>query len=193
MSLKKGLSTVLFVFAVSTLIVVSKNRTAKADDTATKITINMDEYSFTVQGQDANKPITLKTGVLYDMTIKNTGKLSHEIWWGRDAQMNDEEGRLDGYKTNLLTNVPLTIIDGQANTTDGFEINVPGLTEIKEAPGQSFTIEFTLPDSLKGKWEVGCFQPIPKPANAATADPGMTPMPDMPHYLVNMKADLIVQ
>jgi hypothetical protein len=193
MSFRRGTFTLLFTLAIITLTVAMPNRSAKADDAATKITINMDEYHFTVEGHDPNAPIILKAGVLYDMTIKNTGKLSHEIWWGKDPLMVAEEGRLDGYKTNLLADVPVVIIDEQTAEPNGYEINVPGLTEIKEGPGQSFTIEFTLPDSLKGKWEVGCFQPMPKAANAATADASTTPVPDIPHYMVSMKADLIVQ
>ncbi len=193
MSFRKVTSTLLFMLAIVTLTVAVPNRSAKADDAPTKITINMDEYHFTVEGHDANAPITLKVGVLYDMTIKNTGKFAHEIWWGKDPLMDPEEGRLDGYKTNLLTNVPIVIIDEQTAAPNDYEINVPGLTEIKEGPGQSFTIEFTLPDSLKGKWEVGCFQPMPKAVNAATVDPSATAVPDVPHSMVSMKADLIVQ
>src|SRR5436853_5345852 len=101
MIFRNGIFTVLFTFPIITLTVAMPNRSAKAEDTPTKLTITMDEYHFTVEGHDANAPITLKAGVLYDMTIKNTGKLPHEIWWGKDPLMVEEEGRLDGFKTNL--------------------------------------------------------------------------------------------
>lgn len=191
---KKAIAIVLLtVGALVATSAISPRQVVRADGTATKITIVMDEYNFTVPGQQPGAPITLNTGTLYDMTIQNAGKFPHEIWWGKDPQMVESEGRLDGYKTNLLDKVPVAIIGVQADGTSSYEIDAPGLDEIEEAPGQSFTVEFTLPDSAKGNWEIGCFQPMPKPANAATADPAATAIPDVPHYVVGMKAVIIVQ
>ncbi len=194
MHTKKAVAVALLIVVVLAVSsAASPRQIARADEVATKFTIVMDEYHFTVPGQQPNVPITLKTGTLYDMTIQNAGKFPHEIWWGKDPQMVEGEGRLDGYKTNLLDKVPVAIIGVQADGTSSYEIDAPGLDEIEEAPGQSFTVEFTLPDSAKGNWEIGCFQPMPKPADAATANPAGTAIPDVPHYVVGMKADLIVQ
>ncbi|MHB8629711.1 MAG: hypothetical protein ACYDBJ_25120 [Aggregatilineales bacterium] len=183
----------LMVVVLTVASAASPRQIVRADEAATKFTIVMDEYHFTVLGQPPDAPITLRTGTLYDMTIQNTGKFPHEIWWGKDPQMVEAEGRLDGYKINLLDKVPVAIIGVQADGTSSYEIDAPGLDEIEEAPGQSFTIAFTLPDSAKGKWEIGCFQPMPKPADAATADSAATAIPDVPHYVVGMKADLLIQ
>jgi len=193
MNIRKAVvNGLLVVVTVAALSVASTNRTARADDAATKVVINMDEFHFTVEGQDAGAPITLKAGTLYDLTVTNTGKLPHEIWFGKDPQKAEDADRLDGYSTNLLANVPIAIIGGEPDTVTGYELDVTGLTEIEEGPGQSYTIEFTLPDSLKGNWEVGCFQPMPKAPAGATPDATAAQMPDVPHYMVGMKADLIV-
>ncbi len=185
---KMIIGALLVGFAMLTVVIVTSTHVAKAEGEAVKVVVNMDDFHFTVVGQDSTAPIELKAGQLYDMTIKNTGKYDHEIWWGKDAQMGDE-GRLDGYAINLLEAVPVVITEAVGN--DGAEINVPGLIEIKEAPGQEFTIEFTLPNSAAGKWEIGCFQPMPK-ATAAAPVSG-TAVPDVPHYMVGMKLDLIVK
>src|SRR5689334_14506710 len=145
-------SSLLVLVTIAALLVINPIRTVRASDDATKVIIDMDEFHFTVEGADAGAPITLKAGTLYDLTVKNTGKLPHEIWFGKDPQKAEDADRLDGYQTNLLANVPVAIIGGEPDTVTGYEIDVIGLTEIEEGPGQSYTIEFTLPDSLKGKW-----------------------------------------
>src|SRR5258708_4132974 len=191
MAQKKIIIGMLLVsFSMLAVVTVTTTQVAHAEGEAVKVAVNMDDFHFTVVGQDSTAPIELKAGQLYDMTIKNTGKYDHEIWWGKDAQMGDE-GRLDGYATNLLENVPLVITQATAGGDDGAEINVTGLEEIKEAPEQEFTIEFTLTDSAIGKWEIGCFQPMPK-ATAAAPVKG-TAVPDVPHYMVGMKMDLVVK
>ena len=188
--LQKKMTILCLSVAIAMLVAttLTNTRIASAQDEAVKIVVNLDDFHFTVPGQDTTAPITLKAGQLYDMTITNVGKYDHEIWWGKTAQMGDE-GRLDGYATNLLENVPLVIT--QAAGDDQAEINVSGLIEIKEAPGQSFTIEFTLPATAVGQWEIGCFQPMPK--GTAAAPVSGTAVPDVPHYMAGMKMDLIVK
>jgi len=194
MNVQKALCSVLVVlFITAALFVVSPFRAARAADEATKVVIDMNEFHFIVEGGQPDAPITLKAGTLYDLTVKNTGQLPHEIWFGKDPKQGEDGDRLDGYQTNLLTNVPIAIIGGEPDTATGYEIDVSGLTEIEEGPGQSYTIEFTLPDSLKGNWEVGCFQPMPKAPIGSTPDATAAQMPDVPHYTVGMKADLTVQ
>src|SRR5258708_20437957 len=194
MNIRKALRSVLLVLVTATaLIAVNPIRTVRADETATKVVIDMDEYHFTVEGKDAGDPINLKVGTLYDLTVKNTGKLPHEIWFGKDTKMAEDGSRLDGYQTNVLATVTVAIIGGEPDTVTGYEIDVTGLIEIAEGPRQSYTIEFTLPDSLKGNWELGCFQPMPKAPIGSTPDATAAQMPDVPHYMVGMKADLIVE
>ncbi len=151
MNSRKVLFTALLII-VAALSVATSSRTVKADAAPTKVVLDMDEYHFTIEGQAAGAPLMFKTGILYALTVKNTGKLNHEIWFGKDPQMGEDSGRLESY-----------------------------------------TIQFTLPDTLKGKWEVGCFQPMPKATDAATPAANETPIPEVPHYMVGMKGDLIIQ
>src|SRR5215468_5949500 len=142
----KALCVVLLIVVTAVaLFVLTPRRIARADETATNVVLDMDEFHFTVEGQDAGAPVILKAGTLYDLTVKNTGKYPHEIWFGKDPQMGEDVGRLDGYKTNLLANVPVAIKGGEPDTPTGYEIDVTGLVEIEEGLGQSYTIEFTLP------------------------------------------------
>jgi hypothetical protein len=186
----KRLVASIFTIVMGIIGFSGPQHTAKADQEAVKFTITMDEYHFTVEGQQPNDPIQLKVNQPYAMTLKNTGKLSHEIWWGKDTQM--QEGRLDGYSTGLFDGVSVTITGTQASGQDPFEINSNGLTEIALNPGQVLTVEFTLPDKAKGEWEIGCFQPMPKGTPEAKATAEGTAIPDVPHYAVGMKAKLIV-
>src|SRR5947209_12486146 len=109
------------------------------------------------------------------MTIQNTGKFTHEIWWGQDPQM--QEGRLDGYSKGLFNGVSVAITGIQAPGQDPFEVDANDLTEIALTPGQTLTVEFTLPDKAKGEWEIGCFQPMPKVTPEANATADGTPIP----------------
>src|SRR5215475_9499483 len=128
---------VIVVVTAVALFVVHPSRVARADDSATQVVIDMDDFHFTIEGQTAGAPITLKAGTLYDLTVKNTGKYPHEIWFGKDPQMGEDVGRLDGYKTNLLANVPVAIKGGEPDTPTGYEIDVTGLVEIEEGLGQA--------------------------------------------------------
>ena len=179
--------TILLITAIG-FAMPTQTLKVKADDNgAAKFTIVMNEYSFVVDGQKAGDPIQLKVNQLYDMTVQNVGKIPHEIWWGKNTQMQD--GRLDGYSTNLFAGVDVAIFGTQAAGQDPFEIDAPGLTEIALTPGQTLTVEFTLPDTAKGAWEIGCFQPIP----ASTPEAPATADPVVPHYMAGMNAKLIVQ
>lgn len=172
-------------------------RSAQEDDKATKVTLLMNEYTFQVDGQKVGDPLTLTAGQLYNLTLKNTGVLVHEIWFGRDPMM--QEGHLDGYSKGLFEGVDMAVTGEQGAQKQTFEIDSKALYEVALKPGQSVTLVFTLPDTAKGEWEMGCFQPMPMPASptpggaaVATADPNATPIPIVTHYTVLMKAKLIV-
>ena len=88
-----GAFTLAFGLIVTGL--TSPVHSAKADNEPVKITLNMDEYHFIVEGQQPNTPLELKAGQPYQMTIKNTGKLKHEI---QDQGRDDRDSALA--KTN---------------------------------------------------------------------------------------------
>lgn len=193
-----GLSSTILIAAIA--VFGAKITARSADDNATKATVLMNEYTFQVDGLKAGDPLTLTTGKLYNLTLKNTGTLIHEIWFGKNTKM--QEGHIDGYSKGVFDGVDMAVTGEQGAQNQEFEIDSTALYEVALNPGQSVTLVFTLPDSAKGDWEMGCFKPMPMPgaptADAAatavaTADPNATPVPVVTHYNVGMKLKLIVK
>ncbi len=167
----------------------------------------MSEYAFQVDGQALGVPLTLKTGTLYNLTIKATGTMGHEIWFGKD--LKKQEGRIDGYSTNLFTGVDMAVTLPASNAATPLEVDTTAFYEVYLNPTESVQLAFTLPASAVGTWELGCFQKLPTatPATAsATADSMAMTMqatapstttdaaaPPPSHYDVGMKLPLIVQ
>ncbi|GEM_PF-1076320 len=174
---------------------------AQDAEKATVVTLNMSEYAFQVNGQAVGVPLTLKTGTLYNLIIKGTGTMGHEIWFGKD--LKKQEGRIDGYSTNLFTGVDMTVTLPASNAETPLEIDTTAFYEVYLNPGESVQLAFTLPASTVGTWELGCFRmlstakPATESAAAATmAMPAATASvapPSPSHYDVGMKLPLIVQ
>ncbi len=92
---RKSVRIGALIAVVALAVLFAPSTTARSmDEEAHKMTLNMNEYAFVVDGQQPGTPLTLKAGELTDLTLKNTGNLIHEIWWGKDAKI--QEGRLDG-------------------------------------------------------------------------------------------------
>ena len=188
---------------------------AHADDKPTAVTINMTEYAFQIDSNPAGTALTLKSGVLYDLTIKNSGTMGHEIWFGRNTKLQD--GRVDGYSDNLFTGVDMALFVQLTKADNPLEIDTTAFYEVYLNPMETVKLEFTLPSSAAGKWELGCFQLLPtaKPATGAdTSDnmamspvPGVTAAattaaiaptsagtaaPQPSHYDVGMKLPVVV-
>ncbi|MEP7286820.1 MAG: hypothetical protein ABI947_13755 [Chloroflexota bacterium] len=191
---KRTFISLCVAIVIAAIGVFSATITVRSEgEEATKITILMNEYTFQQEGQQEGLPITVIAGQLYSLTLKNTGKFVHEIWLGKDP-IKQADGHVDGYATGLFDGVEMTITGAQGAQNQEFEISTKGLTEVVLNPDQSITLAFTLPDSTKGKWEIGCFQPMPMPDGPTpTADPKMTPMPMVTHYFYGMKETLIVK
>ncbi len=149
---------------------------------AVKFNISMTDYNFVVEGQKASDPLQLQTGQDYQLTFTNNSasKMAHEVLFGKDIT------RLPGgyahtFKTPLLADVPVMLTD--PNDRD-FMADVPGLDEFQIGIGKQMTVEFTLPDSKVGSWELGCFEYLSM--DSTDAHPGPT------HYDVGMHLPIVV-
>ncbi len=120
-----------------------------------EITILMGDQFFQVQGAAPNIPINLEVAVPYLITFKNVGKAVHRVKFGRGVEI--EEGEPFTYVEDLFEGVKATASGETA--TGRFSIDMERFSELQVDPGVELTIEFTLPQSKKGEWEIGCFFP----------------------------------
>lgn len=123
---------------------------------AAKIKIIMNEFSFQVEGAAPGEPILLKAGQSYKMVFENQGEVLHEVLIGRD--MVSSHGEHD-YKENLLVDqqVVLTgssIVDEKKRF---FAFVANGFVEMEMDPKLRLSLQFTVPESARGIWEMGCF------------------------------------
>jgi len=204
---KHTLAITGFIAALSLSVSTIGIHSSQAQDVKpTAVTITMNEYGFLIDAQAIGTPMTLKTGTAYILTIKNSGNMAHEIWFGRDTKI--QNGRVDGYTTNLFTGVDMAVTIPTTTTANPLEMDTTAFYEVYLNPAEVVQLTFTLPTTAAGKWELGCFQPLPTPN--ATADSSAMTMPAATaaatsaataaaavvipsHYDVGMKLPLIVQ
>lgn len=113
--------------------------------------VEVGEMYFQVSGQARNAPITLKAGESYALELHNVGHVLHELQIGRDP--GTEDGHPHDYQTLLFDGVETTVEAGDVATIS------ETLAEIQLQPDAIATLDFTLPASKTGTWEIGCFQP----------------------------------
>lgn len=125
-----------------------------------KIQFQLSEMKFSVVGAEQGAPIVLKAGQQYKLVFENIGQAMHEVLLGRGVITNDDDIE-DGYSEELLGNQEV-IVTGSSminNEKRIFEVVTSGLHEIELDPGLRLSILFTLPESARGVWEIGCFAP----------------------------------
>ncbi len=131
----------------------------------TTLEISMGEMFFQLEGQEQNAAIVLEAGETYAIEFKNVGAVKHVAFIGREVVT--EDGVAVGYATNLLEDVEVKL-EGA-----GWEVEAPGFIELELEPAEEAELIVTIPESLKGEWEIGCFIPG--------------------HYQAGMKAPFVIQ
>ena len=146
--------------------------------------ISMTDYSFVVDGLDANQPLELQAGQVYQMHFRNDSSLNmaHEVLVGRNPNTL-EGGFKHDFAEPLLSDVEV-MLTSQMDGKD-FMIGAAGLNEFELAVGQEITLEFTLPDDKVGDWEIGCFEFLSM--DNSEDNPGPT------HYDVGMHLPITVR
>src|SRR6266568_9512405 len=174
--------TKLFALIVLLLLCVSaptfaQDETIPAPDTAIEFNITMNDYTFTVAGQDAKQPLQLQARQLYRLHVTSASslKIAHEILFGKNPNVVAGTSHLD-FADPLLADVEV-LFSGSNNGAD-FAFAATGMKELEVQPGQELTIEFTLPDDKVGNWEIGCFEFMSM--TSTDANPGPS------HYDVGM-------
>jgi uncharacterized cupredoxin-like copper-binding protein len=149
--IRLNLSVLAFVFCVSP---VAWAEEGGAGDSVTEIAVSLSEMKFTIDGFKTGTPLVLRAGGKYKITFRNVGQTLHEVLFGRGHVMEDGEMN---YAEHMLASVEMDIT---GNPAQGFfEIEATGIKEIELAPGMKIAIEFTVPESVRGAWELGCFAP----------------------------------
>lgn len=118
-----------------------------------ELTILMGDFFFQVQGFVPNLPITLQVATPYKLTFKNVGNAVHRIKFGRGIDI--EEGVPFDYVEQLFEDVNVRVRG--ATPAGNFKIDMQRFSELEVDPGVELIVEFTLPQSKQGEWEIGCF------------------------------------
>lgn len=145
---------------VFTVLFISSAAKAEApsSENLVKIKVILNEFNFLIEGIPLKSPLILKAGQRYKLSFENHGGVMHEVLVGRGIEKVDGENE---YKENLLENLPV-IVTG-ASVIDGtkrvFEVVTHGFEEFELDPGLRLSLLFTVPESAKGRWELGCFAP----------------------------------
>lgn len=122
----------------------------------TAMNIDLTEFSFTLDGQNPNDPITLVAGQTYSITFMNAGSIGHELIAGNGDLLQRVDGTPDGYTNNFFEGQDVIIRLPQ----DKDAKVVKNLGEIELEPGESTTATFTVPQNYAGQtFEAGCFVP----------------------------------
>lgn len=124
----------------------------------TKIKVNLSEMKMQVEGAEEGAPLVLKAGQRYKLTFENIGAVMHEVLLGKGLIRNPEENEND-YVEHLLSDEEVTttgavMIGGQKRI---WVVNTQGIKEIELDAGARLSILFTVPESSRGTWELGCF------------------------------------
>ena len=115
--------------------------------------IEMKEYTFTPE------KLNLKVGQEVTLNLSNSGQLQHEIMFGREMMLVDNQPA--GYMEDMfdaggvepeVTQVgePEHELDHELEMHSGFMAALP--------PGGSATMKFTVTEGMLGDWEMGCFE-----------------------------------
>ncbi len=137
--------------AVTSLLICGQPLAASADDYEPVLVISMGDHFFEVPGLERGTPIKVRAGRVYFIQLRNNGKQEHNVAWGRDVLTKD--GVPWGYVTSLFGHVPVTI------THRLLDMKVDGLREMNLKAGQEVELELTIPEGVRGEWELGCFIP----------------------------------
>lgn len=103
--------------------------------------ITMGESYFRFDDGEKNAPITLESGVMHMIVLRNEGVVRHEARFGRDLSHEEQM-----YNEDLI---------GHGAENRGAH----GSMAVMLKPGESCTIALVIPTDRKGEWEIGCFMP----------------------------------
>ncbi len=181
-SVKRGLA-ILGVLLLAALPVAAQEDSGSALPDAVEFNITLTDYSFVVEGMEANQPLELQAGQPYVFHFTNASgsHMAHEVLVGQNA-MTLEGGFKHDYETPMLDDVEavLTIQMGDYE----YLVGAAGLNEFEVPPDGEINLSITLPETKVGEWEIGCFEFLSM--DNTEEDPGPT------HYDVGMHLPIIV-
>ncbi len=146
------LRCLFFVFLALFLGVYGLAQEEEGATDVTTLAFTLNEMNFVLEGQQANTPVVLEAGKSYAFAFDNQGKIEHEVLWGR-TPIKTATGALEDYEANLFEGTAAIV------ESDGWEVVNAGLIEVVLKPGQKLEVIVTIPEGMKGEWDMGCFQP----------------------------------
>lgn len=173
----------LSVFAVFALILSACGGSQGATPDANG-TLNIIQEDSSEGMNFSPENIVLTAGQKVRIVIENKGAKDHEFMIGRNVMYN-EAGAPDGFQEDFFTAIAdqvmtepsmgaMVMFNGE--TINGMDMSEGGMMDMDHmgwmlvsptGTGQS-VIEFTVPESAIGEWEMGCFED-----NGAHYDDGM--------------------
>jgi uncharacterized cupredoxin-like copper-binding protein len=149
--MKKIISTFAILFLTSSVSMADAPTTELI-----KIKVVMSEFLFQVEGAPAGSAIVLKAGQRYKMIFENHGQILHEVLLGRGLVSNHGEHE---YQENMLANQQVVVTGSSVinETKRVYTVVTNGFEEFEVDPDLRLSLLFTVPESAKGTWEMGCF------------------------------------
>lgn len=155
---KQGDKSMKKIFGIFAMLLMSAS-VSMADAPKTeliKVKIIMSEFLFQVEGAPEGAPLVLKAGQRYKMIFENHGQILHEVLLGRGLVSNHGEHE---YKENMLVDQQV-VVTGSSVINEAkrvFAVVTNGFEEFEMDPDLRLSLLFTVPESAKGTWEMGCF------------------------------------
>jgi len=118
-----------------------------------KLTLDMTEYAFKPASLD------LKVGETVTIELKNSGKLDHEVMFGRGLQKVNN--RPSGYETDMFqagSVTPTIVTQAEMKMPTGQQEHGTGVMVTLPPGDKTATITFPVTEGMVGEWEMGCFQ-----------------------------------
>jgi uncharacterized cupredoxin-like copper-binding protein len=113
--------------------------------------VEMSEFAFTPAS------IEVQVGQPVVLQVVNRGVLEHEIMFGQQAKMMDNQP--DGYVTEMFSHAGIEpeISTGMGMMEGEHDSDHPGVMVVLQKTGDQATISFTPTEDMVGEWEIGCF------------------------------------
>ncbi len=118
-------------------------------------TVNLDMTEYAYKPAELN----LKVGETVTIALTNSGKLEHEVMFGRGLKTNN--GRPNGYETDMFQAggvTPKIVSQVAAPMNMDSHEHGSGVMVVVPPGDKGATITFPVTEGMVGEWEMGCFK-----------------------------------
>ncbi len=136
-----------------------------------RVTLSMGDLFFSDTSDVHGGTFHVTAGKTVGIHILNDGQIEHEVLFGKDGLVYDDDGLPEGFVTPLFEDVAADVF---VYMPEKVEVATErGLGELEMEAGGELWVRANFPATVKGTWEIACFVPG--------------------HYEAGMKATLVIE